>query len=61
MARGESHRGVYEIPVESVQLLERYVSEIDQTFKQAATALAAQSNVVPLWASASECNRPPAA
>jgi hypothetical protein len=61
MARGESHGGVYEIPEPSVQLLEQHVSEIDQTFKQAATALATQSNVVPLRASANESNRPPAA
>jgi hypothetical protein len=61
MARGESCRGVYEIPEPCVELLEQYVSGIDQAFKQAATTLAAQSNVVPLWASANESNRPPAA
>jgi hypothetical protein len=61
MARGESHRGVYEIPEPSVQLLEQYASEIDQTFKQAATTLAAQSNVVPFWAPMSENDRSPVA
>jgi hypothetical protein len=60
MARGESHRGVYEIPEPSARLLEQYVSDIDQAFKQAATTLGAQSNVVPLWA-ANESDRPPAA
>ena len=61
MARGETHRGVYEIPEPSVQLLEQYASEIDQTFKQAATTLAAQSNVVPFWAPMSENDRSPVA
>lgn len=60
MARGESHRGVYEIPQSSVRLLEQYASDIDQTFKHAATTLAAQSNVVPLWTT-NESDRPPAA
>ncbi|HZF27278.1 MAG TPA: hypothetical protein VEZ88_13535 [Steroidobacteraceae bacterium] len=61
MAKGESHRGVYEIPEPSVRLLERYMSDIDQTFKQAATTLGAQSNVVSLWTPANERDRSPAA
>ena len=48
MARGESHRGIYEIPEPSVRLLEQYASEIDQAFEQAATTLGVQSNVVQL-------------
>ena len=48
MARGESHRGMYEIPEPSVRLLEQYASEIDQAFEQAATTLGVQSNVVQL-------------
>jgi hypothetical protein len=61
MARGESHRGVYEIPELTVRLLEQYVSDIDQAFKQAATTLAAQSNVVRMRAPANGSDRPPAA
>lgn len=48
MARGESHRGLFELPAPCVTLLEEYAQSIDQAFQQAAFKLAEKPKVVSL-------------